>query len=157
MNIDMSSLMRRSPDETNALVGRILDCNRHTAQYGLTLDPGQAMALAETRENALRCSGRIEFGTGITEKLIMAFCDSPYISQGDYEATLHELTLIFYDMKNETWDAVSDDELIGSMREAFDVYCHGSADILAGSVMPQLAKHIHRGGDIKDFIYREER
>lgn len=157
MNIDTSSLMRRSPDETKALTGRILDCNRHTAQYGLTLDPGQAMALAETRENALKRSGRIEFGVGITEKLIMTFCDSPYISQDDYEATLHELTLIFYDMKNETWDAVSDDELLGSMREAFDVYCHGSADILAGSVMPQLAKHIHRGGDINDFRYREER
>ena len=115
------------------------------------------MALAETRENALRRSGRIEFGEGITEKLIMTFCDSPYISQDDYEATLHELTVIFYDMKNETWDAVSDDELLGSMREAFDVYCHGSADLLAGSVMPQLARHIHRGGDIKDFRYREER
>ena len=157
MNIDTSLLMKRSPDETKALTGRILDCNRHTAQYGLTLDPGQAMALAETRENALRRSGRIEFGAGITEKLIMAFCDSPYISQDDYEATLHELTLICYDMKNETWDAVSDDELLGSMREAFDVYCHGSADMLAGSVMPQLAKHIHRGGDVNDFRYREER
>ena len=157
MNIDTPLLMRLSPDETNALAGRILDCNTHTAQYGLTLDPGQAAALAETRENALRRSGRIEFGAGITEKLIMTFCDSPYISQDDYEATLHELTLIFYDMKNETWDAVSDDELLGSMREAFDVYCHGSADILAGSVMPQLAKHIHRGDDIKDFRYREER
>ena len=157
MNIELSSLMQQSPDRTKALAGRILDCNRHTAQYGLTLDPGQALALAETRENALRRSGRIEFGAGITEKLIMTFCDSTYISQDDYEATLHELTLIFYDMKNETWDAVSDDELLGSMREAFDVYCHGSADILAGSVMPQLAKHIHCGGDIKDFIYREER
>lgn len=157
MNIYTSSLIRRSPDEMKVLAGRILDCNRHTAQYGLTLDPGQAIALAETRENALRRSGRIEFRAGITEKLITAFCDSPYISQDDYEAVLHELTMIFYDMKNETWDAVSDDELIRSMREAFDVYCHGSADILAGSVMPQLAKHIHRGGDIKDFRYREER
>lgn len=157
MNIELSSLMQQSPDRTKALAGRILECNRHTAQYGLDLSPGQAMALAETRENALRRSGRIEFGEGITEKLIMTFCDSPYISQDDYEATLHELTVIFYDMKNETWDAVSDDELLGSMREAFDVYCHGSADLLAGSVMPQLARHIHRGGDIKDFRYREER
>ncbi len=157
MNIDTSSLMRRSPDEMKALAGRILDCNRNTAQYGLTLDPGQAMALAETRENALRRSGRIEFGASITEKLIMVFCDSPYISQDDYEAVLHELTLIFYDMKNETWDAVSDDELLSFMREAFDAYCRGSADILAGSVMPQLAKHIHCGCDIKDFRYREER
>lgn len=156
MNIDTSSLMRHSPGEMKALAGRILDCNRHTAKYGLTLDPGQALALAETRENALRRSGRIEFGAGITEKLIIAFCDSPYISKDDYEETLHELTMIFYDMKNETWDAVSDDELIRSMREAFDVYCHGSADILAGSVMPQLAKHIHCGCDIKDFRYREE-
>lgn len=157
MNIDTPLLMRLSPDETNALADRILECNTHTAQYGLTLDPGQAMALAETRENALRHSGRIEFGAGITEKLIMAFCDSPYISQNDYEAVLHELTLIFYDMKNETWDAVSDDELLSFMKEAFNTYCHGSADILAGSVMPQLAKHIHRGDDIKDFRYREER
>ena len=70
---------------------------------------------------------------------------------------LHELTLIFYDLKNETWDAVSDDELLSFMKEAFNTYCHGSADILAGSVMPQLAKHIHRGDDIKDFRYREER
>lgn len=79
MNIEPSSLMQQSPDRTKALAGRILECNRHTAQYGLDLSPSQAAALAETRENALRHSGRIEFGAGITEKLIMTFCDSPYI------------------------------------------------------------------------------
>lgn len=42
----------------------------------------------------------------------MAFCNSPYISNENYEDTLHELIGMFYDFKNDTWDAVTDDELI---------------------------------------------
>ena len=37
---------------------------------------------------------------GVIEKIILAFCDSPYISMHNYEETIHELLEIFYYYKN---------------------------------------------------------
>ena len=51
----------------------------------------------------------MEFGAGILGRIAEAFCDSPWISQEDYEQTLHEVTGLFYEFKNETMDIVSDD------------------------------------------------
>ena len=71
--------------ETNAAVSlqreaeTILACNEQTAAAGLTLTPAQAAALAQTRAESLRRTGRVEFGGGITQALIRAFCDSPYL------------------------------------------------------------------------------
>lgn len=38
----------------------------------------QALALIKTRTNALKENKRIELNGGIVDKLILAFCDSPY-------------------------------------------------------------------------------
>lgn len=64
---------------------KILACNQYTAVYGLTLTQQQAVALAHTRTSALKDSKRIEFNSGIIDKIIMAFCNSPYISNENYE------------------------------------------------------------------------
>ena len=56
----------------------------------------------------------MEFGAGILGRIAEAFCDSPWISQEDYEQTLHEVTGLFYEFKNETMDIVSANELIES-------------------------------------------
>ena len=83
---------------------KILSCNEATRKYGLTLTEQQALALAQTRTTALKDTKRLEFGGGIVDKLIMALCDSPYVTQESYEDTLHEWILLFYELKNNTWD-----------------------------------------------------
>ena len=66
---------------------------------------------------------RIKLGDGITEKLILAFCDSPYLSGENYEEVLHELLECFYLFKNETADCIGDDALLRFLRKQFDGPC----------------------------------
>ena len=88
------------------------DCNALSARYGLTLSRADMQMLADKQAEALRSTGRIEFGRGPYEKLIYAFCDSSYLSGAGYAETLAELCAIFYRFKNESVEQWSDDELI---------------------------------------------
>lgn len=130
----------------------ILACNEQTAPYGLTLTPQAAAALAETQALSLKRAGRIEFGGGIAQQLILAFCDSPYLDAQSYEQTLHELTEGFYEFKNDTCDVLSDTALLRVMRQAFDGVCRGSVEQLLGTVLPALARHIRAGGTLREFL-----
>lgn len=131
-------------------VNQILICNEKTAQYGLVLSKQQAAALAQTRTAVLRETRRLELNGGILDKLILAFCDSPYITKENYEEILHELVVLFYDLKNSTGDAVSDDDCISFMKRGFNGRCCGALELLAGEAM-KLTEHIHRGGTVKTF------
>ena len=53
------------------ITDKILACNQDTAVYGLVLTQEQAVALAHTRTSALKDTKRIEFNSGIIDKLIM--------------------------------------------------------------------------------------
>ena len=132
---DSTGLMQKK--QADALLER----NGETS--GLRLTPQQALALAQTQTETLRKTGRIELGDGIAPKLAAAFCDSPYVTKENYEETLHELIELFYGFKNETYDVVGDDALIGYMKRAFDGECRGSLELLSGSVLPALARKLN--------------
>ena len=87
----------------------LLACNDTTAAYGLRLTPQQAQALLNTRSAALRKTGRVELGGSILQKVVLTFCDSPYLTQESYEETLHQLVDAFYYFKNETEDRVGEE------------------------------------------------
>ncbi len=59
----------------------VMETNRRTERFGLVLSEEDAKLILAERSNVLREQRRVEFGGGITEKLIYEFCDSPYISQ----------------------------------------------------------------------------
>lgn len=126
-------------------VSEIVGCNDYTQKFGLALTSEQATELVQTRADTLRAQGRIEFGGGVIDKIIKAFCDSPYLSMRCYAQTLHELTDIFYSYKNETLDLISDDDLIDFMKSSFDGVCQGSTDLLAGRELYRLAKNLRLG------------
>ena len=123
----------------------ILACNDDTKEYGLFLSEKQALALADTREKALNRTNRVEFGSGITVKLIKAFSNSPYISQSNYESVLHELTESFYHFKNEAHDTLSDDELVQFMKNEFNGVCAGSLELLNSRSLTELSQQINSG------------
>ena len=83
-------------------------------------------------------------GIGVIEKLIYAFCDSPYIYQENYADTLSRLQDIFYLYKNESMDELTDDELIEYMRKSFDETCQGSLDYLEETCLEKFARNIRR-------------
>lgn len=127
----------------------ILKCNESTREYGLKLSEKDIKEIINTRNLALEKSGRIEFNGQIVDKIIMAFCNSPYISQYNYSDTINELVEIFYNYKNETLDYIGDDELIEIMKEYFDNYCQGSLELLEGKVLYKIADNIRNG--VKDY------
>jgi len=139
--------------ESNLLEKQIYNdiskCNELTTEYGLMLQEEDVKEIIKTRNIALEKSGRIEFNGQIINKIIMIFCDSPYISQHNYSDTINELVEIFYNYKNETLDYISDDELMEIMKEHFDNYCQGSLELLEGKVLYKIADNIRNG--VKDY------
>lgn len=128
----------------------ILQCNEITSEYGLKFSEEAVKEIINTRNIALQKSGRIEFNGQIINKIITAFCGSPYISQYNYGDTINELVEIFYNYKNETLDYISDDELIEIMEEKFNNYCQGSLELLEGKVLYKIADNIRNG--IRDYM-----
>jgi hypothetical protein len=124
-------------------VSDILKVNETTAQTGLVFTPNQALALLQARSQALADSGRMELGSGILQKMILAFYDSPFFQNGQAVDTLESLMEIFYQMKNETFDTLADDELIAFLRNRFDGECRGSMELMRDAAFNHLARAAH--------------
>jgi hypothetical protein len=135
-------------------ISDILEVNGTTAQTGLVFLPRQAAALLKARDLALEGSGRLELGGGMVKKLILAFYDSPFFQNGQAVETLESLLEIFYQLKNETFDTLGDDELIAFLRNRFDGECRGSMELLRDAAFHHLSRVIH--GAAKDDGETEE-
>ena len=120
----------------------LANTNEHTAKFGLSLSEENMHLLVEQRRNTLAATQRIEFGPGVLDKLILAFCDSSYIWQSNYVETISGLQEIFYHFKNECLDRISDDALIAIMKDAFENECHGSLSYLEETVLYRLSKKV---------------
>lgn len=120
-------------------------CSDLNALCGLSLTEQDITELVELRGQALRNTGRVEFGGGILPKLIRAFCKSPYVDPYNYAATLAELQDAFYYFKNECQDRFSDDELIDFMADVFNGQAHGSAEVLATISLEELCRWARNG------------
>lgn len=125
----------------------VRECNAYSENFGLVLSEPEIAELVSCRAEALRASGRIEFGGGILPKLIRAFCDSPYIDQDNYAETIAELQEAFYYFKTEAMDRFSDDELIGFMVKVFNGRAQGSAEYLSGTSLEALARYARTNFD----------
>lgn len=106
-------------------------CNQISEKFGLSLSEEQMQLVIQNRFEVLKSTGRIEFGKGVVEKLVYEFCDSPYIEQEEYADVLMELQELFYLLKKETLEQLTDDELIGAMGLVFDA-SGGSMEHLRG-------------------------
>lgn len=116
--------------------------NEYTNQFGLCLTDDDIQDLLIRRRECLSEQQRVEFGTGILDKIIFAFCDSNYIYQDNYVESIARLQNIFYLYKNESMDELTDEELITMMRNAFDDECQGSLEYLEETYLDQFARNI---------------
>lgn len=105
--------------------------NEITAPHGLSLSPAQTASLQRQEAQALCRTGRICFGSSILPCLAAAFAGSPHIQQSDWADMLGELTALFYALKQESADTLSDEELIARMARLFDGPAQGSPELLA--------------------------
>lgn len=113
--------------------------------YGLELTEADVAELVQLRGEALRATGRVEFGGGVLPKLIRAFCGSPYVDRFNYAAVLGELQDAFYYFKNESMDSFSDSELIEFMAKVFNGPAKGSAELLTAISLEQLCRWAREG------------
>ena len=137
---------------TEQQVNEIIRLNEETVKYGLTLSKHEIMQIIDVRNDLLRGYGRIELGTEVINKLIKSFYNSSYIQQDMYMSTLMELQEVFYYMKNETEDNLSDDEIIEILREFFEDYCKGSIELLQGREIENFAKNQRIKYQESDFL-----
>ena len=122
----------------------LVEANRRTARYGLTLTPEQMTALAESRARALLDTGRVELGAVILPQIVEMFCDSPNLHQAEYAAALEALQAIFYRCKNEAGDLTPDEDILRLLRRAFD-RAGGSTEYLAGCSLAELVRWVREG------------
>lgn len=120
-------------------------CDALNALHGLTLTEADIAELVELRGQALRRTGRVEFGGGILPKLIRAFCCSPYVDRGNYAAVLGDLQDAFYYFKNESEDRFSDDELIEFMASVFNGIGAGATEVLTTISLEELCRWARNG------------
>lgn len=132
-------------NQKQRLLRILLDTNRNTAQFGLSLSEADCEILLEERTNILKTVQRVEFGQSVLPELIRAFCASPYINQQNYLATLLRLQEIFFRYKNEMQDELSDDELLQFMRTQFDTTCFGDLDYLESTCLAIFAEAVRAG------------
>lgn len=132
--------------EQNQLT-KVVRTNETTERFGLSLTAQDARLILEERKNTLSEQRRIEFGEGITEKIIYEFCDSDYIHQSIYVETIIRLQEIFYLYKNEMNDEITDDELLHLMKEQYENLCFGDLDYLESTCLANFAEAIRAGYD----------
>jgi hypothetical protein len=108
----------------------LLELNEKTRGYGLVLTPKDAQLIMAARSQVLYSYGRVELSIEVTKELIEVFSTSSFIQQEGYVDTLNDLHEIFYYLKNETEDKISDMKLLHRMKEVFEEDCEGSLDLL---------------------------
>lgn len=123
----------------------ILELNEISREYGLVLSAEEAMALSETRGKALADNERIEIGVGAIAEIIKRFSKSRYVNEEDYAWILNEITEIFYYIKTETNDKISDGALLDELFKTFELNCRGSMDILLGRETERIIRKINSG------------
>ncbi len=105
-----------------------------TAEYGITLSEKDCVDIAECRFESLRENERIEVGLGATQRIIEEFCDSAYVSQINFRETVEGLLECFYMIKTETYDKVSDDEVLEFLKYLFEYEAGGDVSKIYDSV-----------------------
>lgn len=108
----------------------ILDIAGNYADGRLTISREEARNLAEIRSRALIDNQRIEIGIGAVGRLIKKFRLSSYVPPDGFAELIGYLAELFYFIKTETHDGISDADLADFMYDRFEGICAGSTELL---------------------------
>ena len=107
----------------------ILNLNEKSQMYGLSLNKEDVKEIINSRDNTLKSYGRIELNISITKMIIENLYKSQYTDKDDYVYAINDLHEVFYYLKNETLDQISDIEIIDIIDEVYN-NCSGRIDIV---------------------------
>ena len=107
----------------------LLELNQNSSAYGLTLNKEDIKEIINSRNNTLKSYGRIELDINVTKSIIENLYKSQYTDRDDYVELINDLEEVFYYLKNETLDQISDIEIIEIIDEIYN-NCSGRIDIV---------------------------
>lgn len=126
----------------------ILKCNDVSSRYGIVLKESDARELVAVRLKVVNEVGLIEFKSIIVEAIVLAFCDSQFITKYDYLDVLSQLVEIFYYYRKELDELMSDEDIIKYMQLAFEGPCQGSLEQLSDYQLDKLLDDLSANRDI---------
>lgn len=103
-----------------AIKNQILEINDKSVDYGLVLSPKDVEEVIKSRKDSLKTYGRIDLNMDITEKIMEILYTSQYTDKDDYLELINDLQDIFYYLKNETLDEISDNEILEKISEFYE-------------------------------------
>lgn len=142
MDFELEPYFQASLPSAEKLKNDILSTNEKALEYGLTLSEQDAEMLAQASREAVEAQDRVEFGKSVSVKIIEKFMQSSYISQNGYAETLAELIDIFYEVKEESLDILTDDEVINIMYAFFEQESGGDIDVLRSRDLEYLCRRV---------------
>ena len=98
----------------------LLELNEKSNMYGLTLNKEDIKEIINSRNNTLKNYGRIELDINVTKNIIENLYKSQYTDRDDYVEAINDLQEVFYYLKNETLDQISDIEIIEIIDEFYN-------------------------------------
>ena len=107
----------------------LLELNQNSSAYGLTLNKEDIKEIINSRNNTLKSYGRIELDINVTKSIIENLYKSQYTDRDNYVELINDLEEVFYYLKNETLDQISDIEIIEIIDEIYN-NCSGRIDIV---------------------------
>jgi len=116
-NIILSSIQNKS---IIVAKNELLKINDKSSAYGLILTPEDVEEIIKSRGYSLKNYGRIDLNMDVTKKLINRIYTSQYTDKDDYVEIINDLQDIFYYLKNETLDEISDNEIIDIIVEFYE-------------------------------------
>ena len=145
-------------NEDKKFIEKLVDLNAKANNYGLVITESVAREIAVYRNNALIENERVEMKSDAIARLTSAFLETRYIEQQDFAATIGEIINLFYLIKTETENTISDDDLISEMLKVFDNTCFGVIEIMWNKGTEKiLRKYKFNDRDIwGDYEYEEE-
>ena len=99
---------------------KIIKLNDESINYGLILKEKDIEEIMKNTNETLKRIGRIETSTNTLEKIIELVYSSPYTDNDNYIDNIHDMQAVFYYLKSQVLDLLSDDEVIDILREVYD-------------------------------------
>jgi len=129
------------------IVRDLVSLNPFTRNHGLIITEEAARYIMSARKEALRYNGRVEFKSDAILRLVRAFSASPYIFQNNFHESIGEIIDLFYYIKNETENRISDDDLISELLEIFNGTCQGEIELLQSKGLEKIVRRFRMGDE----------
>ncbi len=131
-------------------VSELMELNDTLIQHGMTITLDEAKELVLKREKSLSENGRVEIGLGALGKIAQIFAGSRYIQRNDFAYEIEQIADLFYFIKTEIKDTVSDIKLINSLFYLYENKCGGSFSLLSGYYTDKIIRYYNTGHNINN-------